>query len=162
MAHKAMLAKLPLPAANVHRIQTENPDARKAADEYEQELRAFFRSTPTQLPRFDLVLRGMGPDGHTASLFPGTSAVHEQTRLAVAPWVETLKTYRVTLTPPVLNNAACVIFLVSREDKAATLRAVLEGDYQPDRSPSQAIRPTQGRLLWLVDRAAAGLLRRDG
>jgi 6-phosphogluconolactonase len=162
MAHEAMLAKVPVPAANVHRIKTENPDARQAADEYEQDLRTFFRLAPTQLPRFDLVLLGMGPDGHTASLFPGTDAVHEQTRLVVAPWVEQFHSYRVTLTPPVLNNAACVTFLVSGGDKAATLRAVLEGDYRSDRFPSQAIRPTQGRLLWLVDRAAAGLLRRDG
>ena len=162
MAYEAMLAKLPLPAANVHRIKTENPDAGEAADEYEQELRTFFRLAPTQLPRFDLVLLGMGPDGHTASLFPGTGAVHEQTRLVAAPWVEPFQTYRVTLTPPVLNNAACVIFLVSGEDKAETLRTVLEGDYQPDRFPAQTIRPTQGRLLWLVDRAAARLLQRGG
>ena len=162
MAHEAMLAKVSLPAAHVHRIKTEHPDARQAADAYEQDLRTFFRLAPTQLPRFDVVLLGMGPDGHTASLFPGTGAVHEQTRLAVAPWVAQFHTYRVTLTPPVLNNAACVIFLVSGADKAATLRAVLEGDDQPDRFPSQAIRPTQGRLLWLVDRAAAGLLRRVG
>jgi 6-phosphogluconolactonase len=106
------------------------------------------------------VLLGLGPDGHTASLFPGTDAVHEQQRLVAAPWVEQFHTYRVTLTPPVLNNAARVIFLVSGEDKASTLQTVLAGDYAPDRLPAQVIRPTQGSLLWLGDQAAASLWRK--
>ena len=162
MAHEALLAKVPVPVANVHRIKTEDSDARRVADEYAQELRAFFRLVREQQPRFDLVLLGMGPDGHTASLFPGADAVHEQTRLVVALWVEQFKSYQVTLTPPVLNNAACVTFLVSGEEKAETLRAAPEDDYQPDRFPSQAIRPLQGRLLRLVDGAAARLVRRGG
>jgi 6-phosphogluconolactonase len=161
MAYEAMLAKVPVLPSQVHRIKAENLDASRAADEYEQDLRQFFRLAEGQLPRFDLVLLGMGPDGHTASLFPGTAAVHEQKRLVVAAWVEKLNTYRVTLTPPVLNNAAAVVFLVSGEDKAETLRAVLEGDYQPDRLPSQIVRPSDAALLWLVDRAAARLLRID-
>jgi 6-phosphogluconolactonase len=105
------------------------------------------------------VLLGLGPDGYTALLFPGTDAVCEQQRLVVAPWAETFHTYRVTLTLPVLNNAAHVIFLVSGEDKASTLQAVLEGDHAPARFPAQVIRPTHGSLLWLVDRAAASLLQ---
>ena len=159
MAYEAMLSKVPVPPANVHRIKTETPDAHTAAAEYEQELQSFFRLAPGQLPRFDLVLLGMGPDGHTASLFPGTDALHEPTRLVVAPWVEKFHTYRVTLTLPVLNNAAKGIFLVSGEDKAETLRAVLQGDHQPDSLPAQGVHPTQGTLLWLVDRAAARFLR---
>lgn len=161
MAYEAMLAKAPVPPSQVHRIKAENPDASRAADEYEQDLRQFFQLAEGQLPRFDLVLLGMGPDGHTASLFPGTAALHEQKRLVVAPWVEKFNTYRVTLTPPVLNNAVAVVFLVSGEEKAETLRGVLEGDYQPDRLPSQIVRPSDGTLLWLVDRAAARLLRID-
>ncbi|WP_279239777.1 6-phosphogluconolactonase [Scytonema sp. UIC 10036] len=110
-------------------------------------------------PRFDLVLLGMGPDGHTASLFPGTNVIHEQTHLVAASWVEKQNTYRVTLTPPALNNALCTIFLVSGSEKAETLRAVLEDNPEPDRFPAQIIRPKQGSLLWLVDRAAARFLR---
>jgi len=162
MAHETMLSRVPVPPKNVHRIRAENPDASKAAEDYDQELREFFRLPSGQFPRFDLILLGMGPDGHTASLFPGTDAVREQKKLVTAPWVETFRTYRITLTPPVLNNAASVIFLVSGKEKAETVREVLQGEFQPTRLPAQVIRPTNGRLLWLVDRAAARLLVRVG
>jgi 6-phosphogluconolactonase len=158
MAHEAMLSRVPVAPQNVHRIQAENPNASEAAEDYDQELRGFFRLPSGQFPRFDLILLGMGPDGHTASLFPGTDVVQEQKKLVAAPWVETFRTHRITLTPPVLNNAASVIFLVSGKEKAETLQQVIQGDYQPDRLPAQLIRPTSGRLLWLVDRAAARLL----
>jgi 6-phosphogluconolactonase len=156
MAYAAMLAKVSVPPANVHRIKSEYPEASHAADEYEQTLREFFGLATGQFPRFDLLLLGMGPDGHTASLFPGTAALHEQTRLAVANWVDKFNAYRITLTLPVLNNAANIIFLVSGEEKAETLRAVLHGE--SERFPAQLISPTQGTLLWLVDRPAARLL----
>ncbi|MBI2456006.1 MAG: 6-phosphogluconolactonase [candidate division NC10 bacterium] len=164
-AHEAMLSRVPIPAENVHRIKAEDPDARSAAADYDQQLRTFFfprRMTVEALPRFDLVLLGLGPDGHTASLFPGTDAIHEQTRFVAAPWVEKLHACRITLAPPVLNNAACILVLVSGEEKAEALRTVLEGAYQPDQFPAQLIRPTLGSLLWLVDRAAARLLRLPG
>jgi 6-phosphogluconolactonase len=115
-------------------------------------LRAFFGLAPEALPRFDLVLLGMGPDGHTASLFPGTDALGERKRLVVANWVEKFNAFRITMTLPVLNNAASVIFLVSGAEKAAVLREVLEGE--GGRFPSQLIRPADGSLLWLVDAAA--------
>ena len=159
MAHEALLARVPVPPENVHRIPAENPDATQAAEEYAKGLREFFRLEAGQFPRFDLILLGMGADGHTASLFPGTTAVFEETSLVVAPWIEKFKAFRITLTPPVLNHAACVIFLVSGEEKAETLRAVLQGPYQPERLPAQLLRPVNGRLLWLVDRAAARLLQ---
>jgi 6-phosphogluconolactonase len=159
MVDQAMLSRVPVPPQNVHRIKAEDPDACKVADEYAEALRQFFRPGAGRIPRFDLILLGMGPDGHTASLFPGTDAVREQEQLVAAPWVEKLRTHRITLTPPVLNNATCVIFIVSGEEKAETLREVIQGDYQPDRLPAQVIRPTHGRLLWLVDRPAARLLR---
>jgi 6-phosphogluconolactonase len=155
MADEAMLSRVPVAPQNVHRIRAENPDASQAAEVYDRELREFFRLPPGQLPRFDLILLGMGPDGHTASLFPGTDALQEQKKLVAAPWVETFRTHRITLTPPVLNNGASVIFLVSGKEKAETLREVLQGEFQPHRLPAQIIRPNNRRLLWLVDRAAA-------
>ena len=154
MTNEAMLSKAPIPSANVHRIESELPDAYEVAKKYEQTLHDFFRQTP----RFDLVLLGMGPDGHTASLFPGTDALSERQHLVVANWVEKLKEYRITLTLPVLNNAACVVFLVSGAEKAETLRAVLEKEAGPVRFPSQLIHPTKGSLIWLVSSEAASLL----
>jgi 6-phosphogluconolactonase len=158
MAHEALLSKVLVPAANVQRIKSEYPEAHRAADEYDQRLREFFAVAVGHFPQFDLLLLGMGPDGHTASLFPGTVALHERTRLVVANWVEKFSTDRITLTPPVLNNAARIIFLVGGEEKAETLRAVLQGAQQPERFPAQLISPTHGTLLWLVDRSAARLL----
>lgn len=161
MARETMLSKVEVPAGNIHRVRSENPDARQAAEDYETELREFFTANnllANGLPRFDLVLLGMGPDGHTASLFPGTHAVRERERWVAAPWVDKFHTYRVTLTPLVLNNAACILFFVGGEEKAETLRAVLEGAEESDRYPAQVIRPTGGVLCWMVDRAAAKLL----
>ncbi len=159
MTNEAMLSKVPVPAENIHRIRAENPDADKAAEEYEQELQRFFKLETRQLPVFDCVFLGMGPDGHTASLFPKTKALHERKRLVVSNWVDKFQSFRITLTAPVLNNAEIVIFLVSGEEKAEPLKVVLEGQRQTDRFPSQLIEPTHGRLLWLVDRAAARQLR---
>lgn len=155
MAHEAMLSKVPLPAANIHRIKSEYADAEQAAQEYEQTLQEFFRLTAGQYPCFDLVFLGLGPDAHTASLFPGTQALYEQQRLVIANWVGKFFADRITMTAPVLKNAACVIFLVSGEEKALPLKAVLQGRYEPSQLPAQLIRPDHGRLLWLVDQAAA-------
>lgn len=155
MADEAMLSKIPVAAGNVFRIATENPDAAAAADAYEQTLRKFFQLGPGEFPRFDLILLGMGPDGHTASLFPGTAALQDKSRLVVANWVEKLKTSRITLTLPVLNAARCVAFLVSGTDKADALKAVLEGDAPGEQYPSKLVKPSDGKLIWLVDRAAA-------
>jgi len=159
MAEETLLSKIPVAAANVFRIPAENPDAAAAAEAYEQTLRKFFALQPGQFPRFDLILLGMGPDGHTASLFPGSAALQEKSRLVVANWVEKFKTNRITLTLPVLNAAYCVAFLVSGTEKAAALRAVLEGDAPGEQYPSKLVRPTDGKLIWLVDRAAASGLK---
>jgi len=158
MADEAMLSKIPVAAGNVFRIAAENPDAAAAAEAYEQTLRKFFALEPEQFPRFDLMLLGMGPDGHTASLFPGTAALEEKSRLVVANWVDKLKASRLSLTLPVLNAAACVVFLVSGTDKAPALHAVLEGDAPGDQYPSKLIRPVDGKLIWIIDRAAASQL----
>lgn len=159
MADEAMLSKVPVPAENIFRFMAENPDAAAVADAYERTLRKFFSLKPGDVPRFDLILLGMGPDGHTASLFPGTAALQETSRLVVANWVEKLKTHRLTLTLPVINAARSVTFLVSGVDKAQVLHEVLETDSSGEQYPSKLIRPTDGKLLWLIDRAAASGLK---
>jgi 6-phosphogluconolactonase len=158
MANEAMLSKAPIDPKQVHRIKGEKPNAAEAAAEYDDDLRVSFKLTGDQLPRFDLVLLGMGPEGHTASLFPGTKALKEQSRLVVSNWVGKFYTDRITFTPPVLNNAARVIFMVHGEEKAPALKAVLEGPYEPEQLPAQIIRPKQGKVLWLVDPSAASML----
>jgi 6-phosphogluconolactonase len=158
MAEEAMLGKAPVDPKQVHRIKGEKRDAAQAAEEYEQDLRASFRLQAGEFPLFDLVLLGMGPEGHTASLFPGTKALKEERRLVVSNWVGKLFTDRITLTPPVLNNAARVIFMAHGAEKAPALKAVLEGPYEPDQLPAQIIRPENGRVLWLVDPTAASML----
>ena len=158
MADEAMLSKVPVAAANVFRVPAENPDAAAAADAYEQSLRKFFALHPGQFPAFDLLLLGMGPDGHTASLFPGTAALHEKSKLVVANWVEKLNAHRITLTLPVLNAARCVAFLVSGVDKAEALKSVLEGNAPGEQYPSKLVRPASGKLIWFLDRAAASQL----
>lgn len=158
MANEAMLTKAPLKAEQVNRIKGEYPDVEKAAREYEQVLRSAFGLGNGQLPRFDLILLGMGNEGHTLSLFPGTKALHDNGRLVAPNWVGKLFTDRVTFTAPVANNAALVIFMIAGADKAPALKAVLEGQYEPEQLPSQLIQPTNGRALWLVDTAAGSML----
>ena len=158
MADETLLSVVPVPAENIHRVCGEEPDPALAAEKYEQELQAFFGLEAGQLPRFDCILLGMGPDGHAASLFPGTAALHETTHLVVANWVDKFQTHRITLTIPVLNHADLVVFLVSGAEKAEALKEVLQGEYRPDRFPAQLIRPGPEKLLWIVDREAARLL----
>jgi 6-phosphogluconolactonase len=158
MAKEAMFAKAPVDPKQVHRIRAENSNAAEAAEEYEAELRECFQLKAGQLPRFDLVLLGMGPEGHTASLFPGTKALQEEHRLVVSNWVGKLYTDRITLTPPVFNNAARIMFLVHGAEKAPALKAVLEGPYELNQLPAQIIRPARGKVMWLVDPTAASML----
>lgn len=158
MADEAMLSRVPVPPENIHRMKGENPDAQQAADEYVEELRECFGGGGVKLPRLDFVLLGMGPDGHTASLFPGSAALHEQEKWVVANWVEKFRTDRITMTAPLLNNAACVVFLVQGEEKAEPLQEVLYGARNAELYPSQLIQPLQGECHWLVDRPAAKLL----
>lgn len=156
LAADALLGSVLIPPDNIHRIRGEARPTR-AALIYEDEMRAYFRTS--QLPVFDLVLLGLGGNGHTASLFPGTAALRERERWAVAQYVEVVGMWRVTLTPPIINNAAQVTFLVAGADKAAALAHVLRGPYEPDVWPAQLIQPTHGGPLWLVDAAAAVALR---
>jgi 6-phosphogluconolactonase len=146
LARETLLDRVPVPAANVHRIHGED-DPLSAADVYETTLRA--------LARIDLVLLGLGEDGHTASLFPGSAAVHEPARWVVAARVGATSLWRITLTPAVINAAVEVLFLVSGAAKAGILRRVLEGPRLPLELPAQAIAPSNGRVRWCVDAAAA-------
>ncbi len=157
MANEAMLSKLPLASTQVFRIKGEI-DAGLAAAEYEQALKSHFQLAEGQFPSFDLVLLGMGPDGHTASLFPGTKALDETRRLVVSNWVGKFYTQRVTMTAPVLTSAQRILFLVNGADKAQPLKGVLEGPYEPEQLPSQLILSAAAKTLWLVDPSAAKLL----
>ena len=150
MTHEAMLAHVPVPESNVHRVHSENPNADEAAREYEQTLLQLTKQT---LPQLDLILLGLGPDGHTASIFPDSEVLHETERLVAAPWVEKFNTHRITMTLPLLNNGATVLFLVSGAEKAEIVKAVLNG---PKEFPAQFVQPTHGQLLWLLDKDAAG------
>lgn len=153
MTHETLLAHVPVPPNNVFRMHGEQ-DPAQAAQEYGAQLQQFFQTD--SYPRFDLVFLGMGADGHTASLFPGTTALRAQAPLiAVDNYVEKLKTYRLTLTAATINQAQTIVFLVGGADKAATLKAVLQGEYQPDLYPSQLIQPINGTLIWIVDEAAS-------
>jgi 6-phosphogluconolactonase len=156
MANEAMLSRVPVPPENIFRIHAEEKDAAVAASQYEQTISKFFVLKPGEFPRFDLIYLGIGPDGHTASLFPGSAGLQENVRLVIANWVEKFKTNRITFTYPVLDSPACVMFLVSGPDKAPILHEVLE-DPQSG-LPCQHVRPTNGRLVWLLDRAAASAL----
>lgn len=158
MAQEAMLSKVPVPPANVFRPEAENPDAEAVAKDYESNLRKFFQLESGQAPAFDLILLGMGPDGHTASLFPGTEGLKEKSRLVIANWVEKLKTHRLSFTLPILNAARCVAFLVSGTDKAPALKSVLEENVPGEQYPAKLVNPSNGKLIWFLDRAAASAL----
>ena len=158
MTREAMLSKVPLKPEQVFRIEGElEPDA--AAARYESTVRAQFRLEGAEVPRFDVLALGMGDDGHTASLFPHTAALHELGRIAVANHVPQQKeSWRVTLTRPVIVEATEVFFLIGGKDKADPLHRVLQGPYDPETLPSQLIQPKSGRLLYLLDKDAAALL----
>ena len=156
MAFQALLRRVPLPPGHIHRIRGELAPA-EAARAYERELREAPGSAHAGgVPRPALVLLGLGEDGHTASLFPGTPVLGERTRLAAEVFVPRLGAWRVTLTFPVLNNARTVLFLVSGASKAAMLRTVLRGP-SPE-FPASCVAPREGELLWYADRDAASLL----
>jgi 6-phosphogluconolactonase len=158
MASQTLFSKGLIKPEQITRIKGEYPDAEKAALEYERDLRAYFKLKDGEYPRFDLILLGMGEEGHTLSLFPGTKALHITNRIVVHNWVGKLFTERITLTVPAANQATRVMFSVTRADKALALKAVLEGPYEPEQLPSQFIQPVNGKLLWLVDKDAGSQL----
>jgi|ERR1044071_914866 6-phosphogluconolactonase len=152
MANEALLSCVDLPAKNIHRMNGVG-DAISNARLYEDEMRAFFNDAAW--PRFDLILLGMGDDGHTASLFPGTEVLMEGEAWVAGLWVEKLGAYRITLTAPAINHAAHILFLVTGENKAARLAEILKGERDPMRLPARLIKPLDGTLEWLIDKAAS-------
>lgn len=156
MVREAWLDHSPIPPKNIHRIHGED-DPASAALRYEQDIARLYRSV--RLPAIDLILLGMGDDGHTASLFPGTAALGETARWVVAQYVEVMTAWRVTFTAPLINAAQHVVFLVEGASKAQMLWNVLEGPYQPDVWPSQLVQPAGGELHWFVDAAAAAKVK---
>ena len=152
MALELLLDHVPVPPVQVYRMSGELPPE-ESARQYEALLRAHFAGSP---PQFDLILLGMGDDGHTASMFPGTAVVHERERWVKELFLTSQNMYRITLTAPLLNQARQIVFQVFGAGKAATLKRVLEEPYQPDQLPSQLIKPVAGELHWFLDEAAAG------
>jgi 6-phosphogluconolactonase len=153
-AHQLLFDKIEIPLSNVVRILTNLPPT-AAADAYEEHLKKHFGEEP---PRFDLILLGMGDDGHTASLFPGTDVLQEETRMVKEVYVEKVEMHRVTMTAPLINLAHQIVFLVTGAGKAKMLKTVLQGERQPELYPAQLIEPVDGELIWMVDEAAAALL----
>lgn len=157
LAHEVLLSKVPLSASQIHRMPADAEDREKASLTYTQEIQRVFGTNG--IPSFDLIQLGMGPEGHTASLFPHQASLHEQTRLVMPVTVPKPPPPRLTFTPLLLNAASHILFLVTGQDKADALQAVLEGEYNPDEYPAQIIRPTQGEVTWMLDPAAASKLR---
>jgi 6-phosphogluconolactonase len=159
MVRDALLSRVEIPDANVFRMRGEDPpDA--AAAEYESVLRGQFHLGAAEWPRFELVLLGLGDDGHTASLFPGSAATTVVDRLVVATYVEKIDAHRLTMTFPVINRASNVVFLVSGKSKANALKGVLAAKGDDFEFPARRVNPGDGRLLWIADEdAAAGIMR---
>ena len=155
MAYDTLLNFVPVPPSQVHVMRTDIPAA-ESAQEYEKILHTYFDGAATS---FDLVLLGMGDDGHTLSLFPGTAAVHEEKAWAIAYYLKAQDMSRITLTKTIVNRSARVAFMTTGTGKAHALKEVLKGDYNPDLYPSQEIKPVTGELHWFVDEAAASGLK---
>jgi len=154
MVNEALISKVSIPAANIHRLEGENSDPKKAAEKYEALLKELFHLQGARRPRFDLLFLGMGDEGHTASLFPDSAALTELQRLVVANYVDKLHAWRLTFTMPVINAAAEVAFLIAGAGKAEIVSQVFAGAPLP----AAQVQPSNGQLSWFFDRAAAGKL----
>ncbi len=158
MAQQVLLSKIPIPANQVHRMPADQTDRDAASYAYTLEMQQTIGSE--SVPSFDLIQLGMGPEGHTASLFPGQPSLHEQQRLVMPVTVPKPPPLRLTFTPRLLNAAAHVLFLVTGAEKQDAVKAVLEGEFQPDEYPAQIVQPTKGEVTWMLDTSAAGKLQR--
>jgi 6-phosphogluconolactonase len=152
MTNEALLSKIAVPLENIHRTETDSGEPQESAAKYEQEIRKFFGARP----QFDLILLGLGTNGHTASLFPHQPTLNVRDRLVVADYIDEVKMNRITFTVPLINDSRTILFLASGKDKASVLEDVLRGPRDPQRLPSQLIRAAEeGSLIWLADAAAA-------
>ncbi len=162
MTMETLLSKVAIPPANVHRVRTELAPAEAVAANYESEIARFFAKISPgrseRFPKFDLVLLGLGTNAHTASLFPHSQALQENTHLIIAEFVAEVSMWRITMTAPLLNAGRIVVFLVTGSEKAHVVHDVLCGDYDAERKPAQLIQPTCGRIIWLLDAASANNL----
>jgi 6-phosphogluconolactonase len=161
MTEVALLNALELPNGNVHRVRTEMEGAEAAAAAYERELISFFTLAPGEIPKFDLVLLGLGTNGHTASLFPYSKTLHENSRLVVAEYIEEVRQSRITLTAPAINAARDILFLVTGAEKASVVKEILFGPADTERLPAQLIHSDPETTTWLLDRTAATQLPKD-
>jgi 6-phosphogluconolactonase len=156
MARESLISRVPIPPGNVHRMPADRPDLAAAASEYEAEIRSVIGGT---VPVFDLIHLGIGEDGHTASLFPGGPALAESKRLVVESYAESLKSWRMTFTLPLINRADCVLFMADGRRKTDAVRRALTEDGDP--VPARFVRPESGKLIWILDKeASAGLEKR--
>jgi len=158
MAQETLLSKVPIPESQIHRMPADQPDREATSQAYVAEMRHTFGTAG--IPSFDLIQLGMGPEGHTASLFPHQPSLHERVRLVLPVTTPKPPPDRLTFTPPLLNAARHVLFLVTGSEKADAVHAVLEGEYNPDEYPAQIVRPTAGEVTWMLDTAAASKLSR--
>lgn len=156
MAEEVFLSKVPIPKNQIHRMPADEADREVASEAYTNEMRQIFNFN--EVPRFDLIQLGMGPEGHTASLFPHQASLHELNRLVIPVAVPKPPPVRLTFTPPVLNAAKNVLFLVTGSEKADAVKAVIEGEYNPDEYPAQIVRPADGEVTWMLDKEAASKL----
>lgn len=156
-ARETLISKVPIPSENVHRMPAERSDLAAAAETYEGELRAFFNPSGGR-PSFDLILLGIGADGHTASLFPGSAALEEEKRWVVAVYPENAKSPRLTLTLPVLNHARELFFLAAGKEKAQVVRLLLRNGFSGSVLPAARVRPLRGRRIYFLEREAAALI----
>jgi 6-phosphogluconolactonase len=158
LAQEVMLSKLPIAASQIHRVPADEPDREAASLAYTKEMQRVFGTDG--IPQFDLIQLGMGPEGHTASLFPHQASLTEQQRLIMPVTVPKPPPPRLTFTPPLLNAAIHILFLVTGPDKSEAVQAVLEGPKQPEEYPAQIVQPSDGEVTWMLDKAAAALLRK--
>jgi len=159
MLRETLFDRIPIPQENIHPIPTGGSTPRTSAEVYEEDLRIFFKLSSGQLPEFDLILLGMGEDGHTASLFPGSPVLSERGRLAVAVMLDEIRHHRITLTLPVINHARHVVFLVSGKNKAPVLEKV--ANHKDPSLPASMVNPKKGKLLFLSDLEAGSQLPRE-
>ena len=155
MINENLFKALKTPKSNILRWNTEIIKAEEVAENYEKTIKRFFGLQNGEFPSFDMILLGMGDDGHTASLFPATEALKEEKRIAVNNWVEKYDANRLTMTFPAINNADNILFMVSGEEKAEAIREVLKGESNFEKFPSQKIKPAKGKITWLLDQGAS-------